>query len=316
MSIKMTESIPNSVRYVKNGEGGKWWKTAKANNQVHLGWRNIPEALLRSADMAAIENMIRAAFGSNPGATQDFNALRTLLDHPSRHVWITFQDGCMWWCTVQDGIETNPDIESNEQGHFWLTCQSPWSNLSVAGVRHLLTTELPGIVTTTVGYQGTVCEPTGWKEILRIIRNEADEDAQAAALARQTYENAVAKLVARLRPKDFEVLIDLILARTGWARLGKVGGPTEGIDIEVENAAFDEIAFVQVKSSATQAVLDDYVSRFKDRRDRYHRMIFAVHSPKGTLTVPVGQSVSIWTGKDIARRVVKLGLGDWVGVFR
>ena len=30
------------------------------------------------------------------------------------------------------------------------------------------------------------------------------------------------------------------------------------------------------------------------------------------LTPPAGQLVSIWTGKQIAQRVVKLGLGDWV----
>jgi hypothetical protein len=308
----MTKSIPSSVRYVKNGEGGKWWKTAKAKNQVHLGWRNIPGSLLCSADMRQIESMIRAEFGSKRGATQDFNALRTLLEHPSQHVWITFQDGFMWWCTVRDGVETNPDIESSERGHFWLTCELPWSNLSIAGMRHLATTELPGIVSATSGYQATVCEPKGSKEILRLIRNEVDEDANAAQLARQTYEDAVAKLVSRLGDKDFEILIDLILSRTGWARLGKVGGPTEGIDVEVENVSSDEIAFVQVKSTATQAVLDDYVSRFNDRRDRYQRMIFAVHSPKGVLTPPSGQPISIWAGKDIARRVVKLGLGDWV----
>jgi hypothetical protein len=308
----MTEAIPSSVRYVKNGEGGRWWKTAKAKGQVHLGWGSIPDDLLRTADMAKIESMIRAAYGSKPGATQDFNALLTLLNHPSQHVWVTFQDGCMWWCTVRDGIETNPDIESSEKGHFWLTCESPWSNHSISNVRHLVAAELPGIVTITSGYKATVCEPKGWKEILRIIRNEVDEDARVAALARQTYEDAVTKLVVRLREKDFEILIDLILSRTGWARLAKLGGATEGIDVEVENISSDEIAFVQVKSTATQAVLDDYVSRFNARRDRYHRMIFAVHSPKGILTPPVDQFVSIWTGKDIARRVVKLGLGEWV----
>src|SRR5258708_3593570 len=110
----------------------------------------------------------------------------------------------------------------------------------------------------------------------------------------------------------FEVLVDLILSRTGWARLARLGGVTEGIDIEVENVASDEIAFVQVKSTATQAVLDDYLSRFNARRERYNRMIFAVHTPKGALTLPSGQPISIWTGQDIAHRVVKLGLGDWV----
>jgi hypothetical protein len=103
------------------------------------------------------------------------------------------------------------------------------------------------------------------------------------------------------------------LSRTGWARLAKLGGVTEGIDVEVENASSDEIAFVQVKSSANQHVLDDYVSRFKDRRDRYKRMIFAVHKPEGNVTPPEDQPVQVWTGKHIANLVVKLGLGDWVG---
>jgi len=307
----MVEALPASVRYVKNGAGGQWWNAAKDNGQIHAGWRNIPDALLRTADMGQIESLVRAEFGNKPGATQDFKALQTLLVEPSQHVWITFQDGCMWWCTVRDGVETNPAIETNERGHFWLTCQSQWSNYSLDDKRHLVTSELPGIVAAVAGFQATVCKPKGWKEILRIIRNAEDEDARVAALARQTYEDAVAKLVARLGDKDFELLIDLILSRTGWARLAKLGGATEGIDVEVENVSSDEIAFVQVKSTATQSVFDDYVSRFNARRDRYHRMIFAVHSPEGALTPPTGQPVSIWTGKEIARRVVKLGLGDW-----
>jgi hypothetical protein len=114
------------------------------------------------------------------------------------------------------------------------------------------------------------------------------------------YEVAVAKLVTRLGEKDFEVLIDVILSRTGWDRLEKLGGVTEGIDLEVENAAADEIAFVQIKSSATQAILDDYVARFNERRDRYKRMTFAVHSPKGKLIPPDDRSVQVWTGRTIS----------------
>lgn len=94
--------------------------------------------------------------------------------------------------------------------------------------------------------------------------------------------------------------------------MAKLGGATEGIDVEVENIASDEIAFVQVKSTATQAVRDDYMARFEARRERYDRMIFAVHTPKGSLTPLAGLPVAIWTGRDISRRVVKLGLGDWV----
>jgi len=121
------------------------------------------------------------------------------------------------------------------------------------------------------------------------------------------------KTIQRLSPKDFELLIDLILARTGWARISTLGKTREGIDIEAENMTADEIAFVQVKSSATQKVLNDYVERFKERSDFYKRMIFAVHSPSSDLTPPVDlPSVQLWTADRVAELVVRLGLGEWV----
>jgi hypothetical protein len=74
----------------------------------------------------------------------------------------------------------------------------------------------------------------------------------------------------------------------------------------------DEIAFVQVKSSAAQGVLDEYVKQFKDQRDRYARMIFAVHSPIGELTAPADLPVQLWACDRVAALVVYTGLGEWV----
>jgi hypothetical protein len=91
-----------------------------------------------------------------------------------------------------------------------------------------------------------------------------------------------------------------------------LGKTREGIDLEVENLTAKEIAFVQVKSVATQATLDDYVARFRERRDFYARMIFAVHTPRGDLTVPSDLPVQIWGGDHLSRLVVRLGLGEWV----
>lgn len=308
----MADALPDSVRFVKNGEHGKWWKAAKERNQIHAGFADVPVDLLRAADMVRIEPIIRARYGSKPGARQDFNALRTLLDQPSQHIWVTFEDGCMWWCTVKDGVETNPDGETDKRGHFWLNCAMPWSNQSVDHVRYLATSELPGNVAMVAGFRGTLCRPKAWSVILRIIRNEEDADVKALTPARRRYEDATAKLIERLQPKDFEVLVDLILARSGWTRIAKLGGTTEGIDIEVENASLDERAFVQVKSSADQAVLNDYVERFNERKDRYQRMIFAVHSPKQPLSKPCDRRVQVWTGTKIADLAVKSGLSDWV----
>ncbi|MFO0965965.1 MAG: restriction endonuclease [Gemmataceae bacterium] len=308
----MESTLPNSVRYVKNGKGGQWWKTALADSQVHLGWKSVPHDLLLAPDFTRIKETIRAEFGSRQGATQDFNALRDLLDAPSRHIWMTFQDSYMWWCTVLDGAIINPDGESSEKGNFWLACNRPWSNRSVKGDL-LAILDLPGTVTTTAAFRATVCTPPAWQAILRIIQGQQNPDAAKAAQARAAYEHAILAIVQRLSPKDFEQLIDHILTRTGWSRISTLGKQREGIDVEAENLAVGEIAFVQVKSSATQTVLDDYVERFQQRRELYARMIFAVHSPSGRLEPPSElPEVQVWTGERVAELVVRVGLGEWV----
>jgi hypothetical protein len=254
-------------------------------------------------DFTALRNLIKS--------TQDFNALRCLLDLPSKHIWITFEDGYMWWCTVRDGITPNPNGETKSAGQFWLVCDKVWSNKSIGG-RLLAVADLPGTVWTVSGFKGTVCEPKAWPSILRIIRDEKNSDAAEAERARTSYERAVEKTVKALSPKDFEQLIDLILLRTGWARISTLGKTREGVDLEVENLAAGETAFVQVKSTATQAVLNDYIARFSKRRDFYSRMIFAVHTLQGNLKVPVDLPVQIWTGDHLSHLVVLLGLGEWV----
>ena len=106
-----------------------------------------------------------------------------------------------------------------------------------------------------------------------------------------------------------------IYGRTGRATANYVDHPERfrAMFVEAENPAVGEIAFVQVKSSANQRTLDDYVERFNQRRDFYARMIFAVHSPKGTLTVPADEAaVQLWTADRVARLAVRLGLGEWV----
>lgn len=69
---------------------------------------------------------------------------------------------------------------------------------------------------------------------------------------------------------------------------------------------------MQVKSTADNAVLADYVTRFRDRRDRYARMIFAVHTLAGTLEVPAGMPVQVCDQARMSDLVVRFGLGDWV----
>ncbi len=85
---------------------------------MHLGWKPVPKELLLSPDFLKIRQVLKSP-------RQDFKALQTLLSAPSKHVWVTFEDGYMWWCTVLDGANVNPDGESKSTGNFWLKCDQP-----------------------------------------------------------------------------------------------------------------------------------------------------------------------------------------------
>lgn len=296
-------SIPNSVRYIKNGQGGKWWPTAKEKNQLHAGWSNVPDKLLLAPDYDVIRPLCPT--------TQDCKALMTLLEKPSQHVWITFESGYLWWCLVDDGVTTyGPSTETT--GHFSLKCNAkyPWSNVPITSDGKLIITDLPGSATSTAGFQATICKPKASEQILRIIKGERNPLTITAKAARLAYEQSVLAMLKQLSPQDFELLISLILDRTGWTRLSRIGGAVEGIDMDVENPATKERAFVQVKASASQAELDDYISRFQNR-EHYSRMIFAVHSPKGALRAS-DANAQFWDGPRLAELAVRLGLGEWI----
>jgi len=287
-----------------------------------LGWHSTPRELILKPDFEAIEKLTRQEFGEKRGAaTTDIQQLKDLLDGPSQHIWVTFENGFMWWCTVRDGPTVNSkgqdgavagkDGKSRIGGNFWLTCDRPWSNKSLKGDL-LATGDLPGSITKTKGFRGTVCQPDEWEAILRVIRGEKNPDVQTASTARYAYTDAVLKIVRELSWKDFEQLIDLILFRTGWVRIGTLG-TDEGIDEEVKNLAVGEVAFVQIKSKADQHTLDSYVEQFRSGRERYARMIFAVHSQSGNLVPPKNSpEVQVWEGKRVSELVVQLGLGDWI----
>src|SRR5258708_30041175 len=103
---------------------------------------------------------------------------------------------------------------------------------------------LPGPVTAVAGFRAMICEPGASTEILRIIQDKEDLDCIAAVLARDAYTGAVAKLVKRLHERDFELLVDLILTRTGSMRLAETGGAPPRRQIQVQNHTPPETAIV------------------------------------------------------------------------
>lgn len=85
-----------------------------------------------------------------------------------------------------------------------------------------------------------------------------------------------------------------------------------GVPVTVPRAEAFAVHKLIVAASPTQATFEEYVERFNRQRERFARMIFAVHSPKGKLAPPPGHPIQMWTGEKIAELAVRLGLGDWI----
>lgn len=118
-------------------------------------------------------------------------------------------------------------------------------------------------------------------------------------------------MIQRLRPEEFEVLVDLIFARHGWSRVGQIGGNQADIDLMLEHPMTGETAWVQIKSACAQTDLDRYCQQFASQRVATC-CFFAVHSPNGQLRQPDGSNCELWTGPILADQVVKAGLFDWL----
>nr|WP_293376269.1 restriction endonuclease [Phenylobacterium sp.] len=110
--------------------------------------------------------------------------------------------------------------------------------------------------------------------------------------------------------RDFELMVDLIFAASGWRRVSAVGGSEQAdSDLILEQAATGERAFVQVKSAATPVVLHDYLDRFA--ASGLDRMFFVCHSPKGRLEAQQ-PGVHLWLGETLTEQAIKAGLFAWL----
>jgi hypothetical protein len=146
----------------------------------------------------------------------------------------------------------------------------------------------------------------------RPSRGEKEPAAVLGLRARLEYDLSIKPLIQQLTLQDFELLISLILERTGWLRASGGDDSEKRMEFQVENCAVDEKILVQVKKSATQSNLNDSAERFRGAPE-YAHLIFAVQSAADVLVCPeVPRPIHVWDCDRLARLISQLGLGEWV----
>lgn len=305
----MTSEEPQRypVRYIKLGRNGVWAARAIAEGEIPFSHREVPHELAITGKKDAIVRHLTEQGRPQIGAS---SAAREVLDFytlSSEVVWITFADGRMWWTRAEPEVIWR-DTEDDYAPRIRRTIGG-WSDKDLAGITlgmDRLTTRL----TKVASFRQTVCRVEDEDYVRRKIAGEEEPLVRRSREVAASTLSVVEDLIAALHWADFETLVDIILSRGGWHRVSSLGGTMKDADLVVEQALTGETVLVQVKSASDQRELDAYVSVL-DANPSWSRMIYACHSPRGTLSAD-RPDVLIWTRERLAEVVMRNGLFDWL----
>jgi hypothetical protein len=299
----------SDTRYIKLG-GGNWADVSLDKGELHFGYRNIPHELGLALNGEGIKKFCMA---ERPDARRAAEITRQVMDFyklGADCLWITFARGHLWWTFAAPEVKWLGVAENNQRGERIRKSIGGWKNVDVNG-KPLTIPSLGTKLTRVMNYRRTICAVGASDYLLRRINGIEEPVIAAANKARQALIDATSAAIRSLHWADFETLVDIVFARSGWHRTSAVGGKQRTIDLELEQSTTGERVAVQVKSQAHQRTLNDYISRI-DEMGTYDRLFFVCHSPRGEIAAPERSDVHVWTGREFAATVLRVGLHDWV----
>jgi hypothetical protein len=304
---------PKAVRYIKLGASDSWAEHAIAAGEVPFGHRTIAHELALQCARDGDWSRVVAAFaaqGRSASKARDFTReVRDFYTLGPDCLWVTFSASRLYWSFADSSVCWRGG-DGSTRGERYRRVLGSWDSTDIHG-RPILAEDLSTRLTKVRAYRQTLCSIQDADYVVRRINGIEEPIVERARSLMASLVKLAGEMIAGLHQWDFEALVDLIFRRSGWQRVSRLGQTERDIDLAIDQTATGERAFVQVKSAADQSVLDDYVGRY-EQSDRYDRMFFVCHSPRGTLAPPDDPRVRIWTGTVLASQAVSAGLFDWL----
>jgi hypothetical protein len=311
MTSPITDATPSLARiqatkayFIKLGRGGQWEAQCLRDGMLRFGYREASHDDCLNARWERVQEFWLRIRDDKGAATRDTNQIRIFYEAEPDTLFVTFHGGLLYWCRARSGVVVDPTDDTRIRQTV-----DGWHSTSIRG-HQLRTDRLSGALLRMQGFRGTICSVGQLSYLLGRINDEISPAVVTADDARAAYKAAIENLIGLLTWQDFELLIDLIFASSGWRRIGALGKTQKSIDLELQLPTTGEIAFIQVKSEATAATLREYIGQFS-AYDKYDRMFFAWHKGKIN-TVPESGDVVLLSRSRIAEMVLDAGLGTWL----
>jgi hypothetical protein len=248
----MTVVTASHLYYIKLGRGGDWEAESLREGVLRFGYREAPHDLCTRGDWQGVWEAMTAIRADAGAATRDVNQIRAYYEADEHSIFITFVGGLLYWCRPAGPVQVIDD-----RSHRRPTADG-WRNTSIGGAL-LSADRLSGRLLKVQMFRGTICEVGAADYLLRKLSDQLSPEVAAAEEAERALATAIVGLMRLLTWQDFELLVDLVFSTSGWRRVSQVGRTQKTVDLELILPSTAERAFVQVKSQATAASIDDYV---------------------------------------------------------
>lgn len=294
--------------YLKLGVQGRWENVLIEGIKARIGWHDILLEDIIEERWDIIRKNIEddySARGKKSGATQDFNALKIFCNATDKDVFITFYDGKLYWCKLDEN-----EIQADNISKF-RTTKIKWSCQDING-SVLYANNISGRISKTQGFRATLCRIDEIESLRRIINAEKSPLIKGIEIKKSELCKYIQCALKELHWKDLEVLADLIFSQSGWRRISLIGGKMKYIDMELEDIITKERYQVQVKAAASKQDFEDYVEKFNGLD--YSKLFFVVFNTDSTLKnyKSTYDNIELLTGKELSELIVDLGLVNWV----
>lgn len=304
----MDPIAPDEVRFIKLGQGGEWEKQCIEGKQpcIKFGWCNPYHKKCLQYDWSDLRSYWERKESKTKGkATEIINQIKDFYTLGENTLWITFYNKKLYWCFAEIDVVELPDKNRIRRTNGRWSCQDVLGN-------DLLTNKLSGKLTKIQGFRGTLCSVAEKEYLVRRINGVKSPEVDKACSSLSALEESLESLICSLSWKDFELLCDLIFARSGWQRVSELGKTEKSIDLDMLMPVTGKRACVQIKSRADRHIYDDCCRQLQDLK-HYDEKFFIVHSPgRDFAKWRKSDNIEIWSAAKIAKLVIQSGLTDWL----
>jgi len=301
---------PQTFRFIKLGAKGTWEKSCiEEESTIRLGYESPHHENSLAGEWAPVRAFwLEYRKGDRGAASRDLKQIRDFYELSEDALWFTFYKRRLYWCFAEKQVIQRSDDSSRTR-----RTRSGWSCRDINGKNELTIENIDGRVSKVQGFRGTICAVEPWIE--NYLRNKINGleqlDVREAQEKLESLQHSIQSLIQGLWWKDFELLVDLIFAQSGWQRLSVLGQTDKDIDLDVFSPVTNRRAFIQVKSEASNEVFDDCVARFREM-DQFDEMYFVVHTCNRKLADRTGARVNILDLEKLSKLVINAGLINWL----